>query len=355
MINDSTMNNTNEAGVAPTNDFLMDGILKEEENTVGNTLSGKEISEYLPEQKYDYSSCSPTELRGKFPRTYKCWGNMKQRRKKGAIIHKAFEKFSDFLMHLGPCENSQYTLDRVDNSDPEYAPGKVAWRDKYAQNSNKSNNVYLTHEDGRRFTVAQWAAITSQKAPSLYKRKAAGWNDMAIITGIHEGQNLSMKDNPWPHYVRQGLEAHYRKTVLAGSGKSRLDFLLDIVSKEIPIVEKRLYLLAMAKKDKIGYDDESGEYDAQENLSYMCCDLDEFKEMSIEDIDKMYKNLESKKDRCMNILKQVKDQVEYENRKREMLHRKHESISMSDFLKYFNEEYPRPAYTINIPTQLAKL
>ena len=66
---------------------------------------------------------------------------MKQRKKRGAIISIEFNKFRNFLMHLGPGEDKNYTLDRINNDDPEYAPGKVKWRDKYAQNNNKGNGA----------------------------------------------------------------------------------------------------------------------------------------------------------------------------------------------------------------------
>lgn len=353
MINDSTMNSTNEAGVMPTNDSPMDGILVPKINfeTVGKTLSGNEISECSPEQNYDYSSCSSTKLRKKFPRTYKCWDNMKQRRKKGAIIHKEFASFDDFLGHVGHCEDSQYTLDRLDNSDPEYAPGKVEWRDKFAQNSNKGNNVYLTHEDGRIFTIAQWAAKTNQLPTTLYKRKANGWNDMEVITGIREAQNLSINDNPWPYDRRQELEALYRQAILAGSGKSRLVFLRDTLRKNISGTESTCHLLGLIVKEKSGYEyeDERDEYLAMQELWGQDQMINAFENASVDNMMIIINEYEESKSISINILKEVDAQIEYENNKEKLLAKRDESISQSVFLKYFDEVYPRPAYTVNLP------
>lgn len=351
MINDSAVNSTTETGITPKNNFLPCGnqTHKEDLKTVGNPLSGTETTGCCPEQNQDYSSCSSTELREKYPRTYKCWDNMKQRKNKGAIIHKEFAKFKDFLKHLGPCEDSEYTLDRVDNSDPEYAPGKVEWRDKYAQNSNKGNNVYLTHEDGRRFSVAQWAAKTGISAATLYKRRAAGWNDMAIITGKHEKYNQSIYYNPWPYDTRKELEADYKQSIINGSGKSRLVFLRDRARNILSYIEKSLILLPIAIQQKIGFDNDEDEYNALEHIAEQGWSLKEFEGMSIDGMKELVEELKLKKPRCEHILKQTSEQVEYDEKREKLFRNRNKHVKESDFNKFYDELHPRPEYTLNRP------
>src|SRR3546814_4368369 len=92
----------------------------------------------------------PGQLSAKYQPTYSSWRNMKQRVKVGAVIHPDFLLFASFLKIVGPRPSKAHTLDRLDNSDPEYAPGKVKWRDKFAQANNKSTNVTLTDNNGDR-------------------------------------------------------------------------------------------------------------------------------------------------------------------------------------------------------------
>lgn len=130
----------------------------------------------------DISNLSKKELSEKYKSEYSSWKNMKQRRKIGAIIHPSFEDFSSFLKLMGKRPSKSYTLDRVDNKNREYSRKNCRWADKYTQNSNKGNNVYLEH-NGEKLTISQWASKTQQKADTLYKRKNMGWSDQEIIYG----------------------------------------------------------------------------------------------------------------------------------------------------------------------------
>lgn len=323
-------NSTNETEATPSNNFLSSGNQTRKDclQAVGNPVSGTETTECCPEQNQDYSSCNKQKLREKFPRTYKCWDNMKQRRKKGAIIHKEFEKFQEFLTHVGPCEDSQYTLERIDNSDLEYAPGKVEWRDKYAQNSNKGNNVYLTHEDGRRFTVAQWAAITKQPATTLYKRKAAGWSDMDIITGKHEQLDFSLITNPWPYGKREQWEDLYKKAIINGSGQSRLIFLRDMVRQELSSIRQRMHFLSQ---------------DFQKAFLY------EYPEDYLDELENERKKLAEIEKRCTYLIEQIDIQAEYKKTRDQRFKNRDKNVTEADFNKYYDELFPRPEYTVNKP------
>lgn len=131
----------------------------------------------------DIESLTKTKLKAKYELTYSSWRNMKQRRKTGgAIIKPEFEDFSSFLSHMGPRRNGQYTLDRIDNTNPAYGPGLCKWADKAEQANNRRFKILLTHA-GECLTPAEWAKRTGQKADTMRARKIRGWTDSEAVTG----------------------------------------------------------------------------------------------------------------------------------------------------------------------------
>jgi hypothetical protein len=194
-----------------------------------------------PEHLHDIKTLTKTELMEKYIGEYYSHKNMKQRRNKGtAILSPEFEDFSDFLAIVGPKYHDHYTLDRLDNDNLVYGPGLVEWRDKHAQNSNKSNNVYLTHDDGRKHTIAQWAKIRGQKADALYKRKKSGWTDMEIINGEREHPPTDPLDmTPWPYKKREQWERHYQKIASQTPRLSRIELLYLTAKSEIQRLTQR--------------------------------------------------------------------------------------------------------------------
>lgn len=140
----------------------------------------------------DIQTMTATQLGKKYKLTYDTWKNMKQRCKKlGYILDIKFNKFADFLKHMGPRTNKNFTLDRIDSGNPNYSPENCRWADKHTQNRNKSNNVLLTM-NGETHPVSVWASKTQQKADTLYKRIAKDWTDEEVITGVkHESPSTA--------------------------------------------------------------------------------------------------------------------------------------------------------------------
>ncbi|MCJ2061050.1 hypothetical protein MKL09_31595 [Methylobacterium sp. J-048] len=85
------------------------------------------------------------------------------------MIHPLFEDFRSFLLIVGPRRSPDLTLDRLDPLDPEYGPGKVAWRDKQAQANNRSTTLFLTAR-GKTLPLTEWAALTGQKPKTIRQR-----------------------------------------------------------------------------------------------------------------------------------------------------------------------------------------
>lgn len=174
----------------------------------------------------DIETLSKTQLKNKYPLTYSRWKNAKSRKKMGAIIDPRFHNFTDFLGHMGVVPDKSYTLDRIDNDNHTYSPENCRWADKNTQNSNKGNNIYVSH-DGETHTIAQWAALTKQKPNTLYKRKREGWADDEIVTGIREKLDVDpWAITPWPKSSRFQWEVSYQNAECYIDSKSRLEYLV---------------------------------------------------------------------------------------------------------------------------------
>ncbi|MEP9373857.1 hypothetical protein [Mesorhizobium sp. KR1-2] len=147
------------------------------------------------------------ELRKRYPREAISHKNMLSRRKlKGAIVHPDFVKFTSFLGILGPMPAKKATLDRIDNNDPEYAPGKVRWADKKTQNSNKSDTLIIHDaEKGLTYSVSQLANLQSVPADTIRKRKARGWTDAEIIAGAKAKPAHAQSSGTLPIQFSDGL------------------------------------------------------------------------------------------------------------------------------------------------------
>lgn len=66
---------------------------------------------------------------------------LSRRMSKGATVHAEFVGFKSFLAHVGAIPAAGATLDRINNDDLEYAPGKVRWADKRTQNNKKGDTL----------------------------------------------------------------------------------------------------------------------------------------------------------------------------------------------------------------------
>ncbi|MBL8572686.1 MAG: hypothetical protein JNM13_03325 [Hyphomicrobiaceae bacterium] len=138
----------------------------------------------------DLDSLTIMQLRQKYRGEATAHSNMMARAKtKGASIHPAFRAFKDFLRHVGPKPTKKATLDRIDNNDPEYAPGKVRWADKKTQNANKGDSViFHCAVTGRYFKPGQLAARQKITPAAIRKRRSDGWTDAEIIAGSRQVQ-----------------------------------------------------------------------------------------------------------------------------------------------------------------------
>lgn len=133
----------------------------------------------------DCESLSKMELRRRYRAEANTHRNMLSRQKsRGAVIHPEFREFASFLRHVGPVPAPRATLDRIENSDPEYGPGKVRWADKRTQNNNKSDTlVFYYSRTGDTYTTSRLAKLRNVSTSAIRKGKERGWTDDEIIEG----------------------------------------------------------------------------------------------------------------------------------------------------------------------------
>jgi len=114
-------------------------------------------------------------------------------RKQGLEYPPEFKKFRSFLRivginpHPGP---KGYSLHRIDNDNPMYAPGLVKWASKKEQNNAKGDSISLTI-DGVTKPLTEWAVETEQKSDTLRKRLKKGWTHRDVVFGQEKSPKKS--------------------------------------------------------------------------------------------------------------------------------------------------------------------
>lgn len=145
----------------------------------------------VQEHVLDCSRLKATELRIRYRPEANTHRNMHQRAKsQGKSIHPEFHKFPDFLRHVGPRPCDKATLDRIDNNDPEYGPGKVRWADKRTQNSNKGDTLLFHYSRTKdTYTTSRLAKLQGVKPTTIRQRASRGWTDDEIIERKCRGED----------------------------------------------------------------------------------------------------------------------------------------------------------------------
>jgi hypothetical protein len=146
------------------------------------------------------------QLRKKYRGEAISHSNMLARTKsKDAKVHPDFHAFRDFLRYVGPKSTPKASLDRIDNNDPEYAPGKVRWADRKTQNNNKGDSLsFHCRNTGRHYTASQLAKKQEVTPTAIRNRRRHGWTDAEIISGHRRDQKPliapTSKLSPVPTY-----------------------------------------------------------------------------------------------------------------------------------------------------------
>ena len=87
-------------------------------------------------------------------------------------------------------------MDRINNDDREYGPGKVRWADKRTQNNNKGDTILFHLPDGSTITASRLAKLQGVSTSTIRKRTARGWSDNEIIAGKRSALAASPPASP---------------------------------------------------------------------------------------------------------------------------------------------------------------
>lgn len=155
------------------------------QSKVGGVEKTSPHPDLLMELRTSIETMTKMELRNQYPAEANCHRNMLSRRQAaGATVHPAFHDFRSFLLNVGPKPTHDATLDRIDNKDPEYAPGKVRWADKRTQNGNKGDTLlFYCSQTGQTYTSSRLSKIQNVSANAIRTRYHRGWTDDEIIAG----------------------------------------------------------------------------------------------------------------------------------------------------------------------------
>lgn len=164
------------------------------EKTPGTTHNGFPYASSLTADDIAYIKTG-SGLRDRYPAEANSHRNMKQRANgHGKTVSPAISEFRDFLLLIGPMPAPGMTLDRIENNDPEYAPGKVRWASKKIQSNNRSNTcVYTLSANRMKFTASQLAEHFGLTTDAIRKRSGRGWSHDEIILGKQKGSEPNQK------------------------------------------------------------------------------------------------------------------------------------------------------------------
>jgi hypothetical protein len=139
--------------------------------------------------KVDCDDMKATPLTKAYPREWNSWRNRKSRCTQFPDKYtwdKAWEVFRDFLRNTGPMpqDGKKYTLDRTDNTNGHYGPGRCQWATEIEQANNKSTNLKIIHPTTNEvFTSHKLAKKHRVKLKTIHHWKAKGYSDIEMIAG----------------------------------------------------------------------------------------------------------------------------------------------------------------------------
>lgn len=210
------------------------------------------------EFQQDLKGMTVAQLRQKYPGEAICHRAMLSRAKDGvAVVAAPLKSFKGFLREMGPRPDATWTVDRIDPSDPEYAPGKVRWADKRQQANNRKNTLKL-NVDGEIKPLTDWARQTGQPPNNIRQRLRRGaTHEEAVYPNrkkkrrgrplTSDARQTNIEENlGWPPPLTPRLwEVPYQQWVLAYKGQrglplTRTVFALWVVSSRVKALRSEL-------------------------------------------------------------------------------------------------------------------
>ncbi|WP_430232289.1 hypothetical protein [Nitrosomonas communis] len=205
---------------------------------------------------------SKTELSKKYAGEYNSWRDAKYRCKKQklGVFDPRFNDFTDFLRILGPKPGKDYTLDRIDHSNPEYSPGNTRWASKQLQSINRRNIRYLTNANtGEKLPLTVWAQKLNIPSATIRSRLAKGWSEHQALYGLtsaavktHNPVKTQTMGDVWksyvPHLDSDQVESNYQRSRIQISRssqkfESRISWLYRKIYWELHALYEEIHLV----------------------------------------------------------------------------------------------------------------
>jgi hypothetical protein len=155
--------------------------------------------------RVDCKTLRKTELRKKYHAEAIAHRNMLARSK--PHVSAQFRKFPEFLFEVGPKRFPRATLDRIDNTDPEYAPGKVRWADAHTQSNNRGVSRLFDDLDGNQYTVSELAKRQGVSPNTIHQRLRRGWSYAEIVEGYRSPPKSNSALSPPSAAINQANNA----------------------------------------------------------------------------------------------------------------------------------------------------
>ena len=145
---------------------------------------------------------SEAELRRRYPREAESFKRiLADHRAAKCNLYPDWHTFKGFILGVGPMGPARRTLDRINNDDPEYAPGKVRWATAREQANNRSTTIMLRGtEGGPPRPLTEWAKLTGQKPNTMRVNLRRGWREEEVVAGkrgVPTAPSGGTADDPW--------------------------------------------------------------------------------------------------------------------------------------------------------------
>lgn len=152
-----------------------------------NISCGCDVRKRISERKVKHGSAK----RGNQTHEYMIWAAMMRRcynpkveryqyyGGRGIKVCEHWHTFENFLTDMGSRPSTKHTIGRKDNN-VGYEPTNCNWETTEEQMNNRSNNVYIQHND-QRLTIAQWARKLNVPYWKIQRQKKNGVSDSDII------------------------------------------------------------------------------------------------------------------------------------------------------------------------------
>lgn len=166
------------------------------------------------------ASLPAMELRARYPKEATAHRGMLRREKAGIrTVAAPWRDLRTFLLDvvadIGPHPGGDASLDRKNNADPEYGPGKVRWATKREQSLNRTTTLTVRGARGAEVPAIVIAAKRGISAAAVRRRLERGWTAEDAVT-LAKGVRRPKRAAPTEEAAPAGAPAPQRRNAPGG-------------------------------------------------------------------------------------------------------------------------------------------